>query len=216
VSPGQRSDIHRFRSLTGTANDRRSPAQAERGTASSSRRRSSAPSWKLAAATFSASWASRRVPGIGTTSRPWASSQASASWPRGHPEIVSDPPQRRDLAQVAVQVGALEARVAPPEVAARDADALLVDAAAAEGFAPRIPFETHSPASIRELVSAGLGVALLAESAAHAPGPAVRVYPLQPPVAHQPIGVIQVRGRPASAAARAWQRHLRQIYPGAG
>jgi LysR family transcriptional regulator, transcription activator of glutamate synthase operon len=93
---------------------------------------------------------------------------------------------------------------------------LLVDAAAAEGFVPRIPFETHSPASIRELVCAGLGVALLAESAARAPGPAVLVHPLQPPVAHQPIGVIQVRGRPASAAARAWQRHLHQIYPGAG
>ena len=94
--------------------------------------------------------------------------------------------------------------------------ALLVNAAAAEGFTPRIPFETHSPASIRELVCAGLGVGLLAESAAHAPGAAVQVHPLQPPVAHQPIGIIQVRGRPASAAARAWHRHLRQIYAGAG
>ena len=41
---------------------------------------------------------------------------------------------------------------------------ILADAAAAAGFEPRIPFETHSPASICELVAAGLGVALLAGS----------------------------------------------------
>jgi len=86
--------------------------------------------------------------------------------------------------------------------------ALLVAAAAAEGFTPRIPFETHSPGSIRELVSAGLGVALLAESAAVAGGPAVQVHSLDPPLAHPPIGVIQVRGRVPSPAARAWQQYL--------
>src|SRR3984957_1739884 len=32
---------------------------------------------------------------------------------------------------------------------------ILMDAAAAEGFVPRIPFETHSPASVCELVAAG-------------------------------------------------------------
>ena len=36
--------------------------------------------------------------------------------------------------------------------------ALLVAAAAAEGFTPRIPFETHSPGSIRELVSERVGI----------------------------------------------------------
>src|SRR5215469_3500076 len=86
--------------------------------------------------------------------------------------------------------------------------ALLVAAAAAEGFTPRIPFETHSPGSIRELVSAGLGVALLAESAAVAGGPAVQVHSLDPALAHPPIGVIQVRGRVPSPAARAWQQYL--------
>jgi LysR family transcriptional regulator, transcription activator of glutamate synthase operon len=90
--------------------------------------------------------------------------------------------------------------------------ALLVAAAAAEGFTPRIPFETHSPGSIRELVSAGLGVALLAESAAVAGGPAVQVHSLEPPLAHPPIGIIQVRGRVPSPAARAWQQYL--CYPG--
>src|SRR5215469_16692383 len=86
--------------------------------------------------------------------------------------------------------------------------ALLVAAAGAEGFAPRIPFETHSPGSIRELVSAGLGVALLAESAAYAAGPAVQVHSLDPPLAQPPIGVIQVRGRVPSPAARALQQYL--------
>jgi DNA-binding transcriptional LysR family regulator len=90
--------------------------------------------------------------------------------------------------------------------------ALLVAAAAAAGFTPRIPFETYSPGSIRELVSAGLGVALLAESAAYAAGPAVQVHPLEPALEHPPIGVIQVRGRTPSPAARAWQRHLHQSY----
>jgi DNA-binding transcriptional LysR family regulator len=90
--------------------------------------------------------------------------------------------------------------------------ALLVAAAAAAGFTPRIPFETYSPGSIRELVSAGLGVALLAESAAYAAGPAVQVHPLEPALEHPPIGVIQVRGRAPSPAARAWQRHLHASY----
>src|SRR5882672_10196800 len=55
---------------------------------------------------------------------------------------------------------------------------ILVDAAAAAGFEPRIPFETHSPASICELVAAGLGVALLAGSSARAAGQAIDVHPL--------------------------------------
>ena len=67
---------------------------------------------------------------------------------------------------------------------------------------------THSLGSIRELVSAGLGVALLAESAAYAAGPAVQVHSLDPPLAHPPIGVIQVRGRVPSPAARAWHQYL--------
>src|SRR5215831_10326826 len=70
----------------------------------------------------------------------------------------------------------LVAQRGPPLTAARDetfvclaADsrlhAILTGAAAAEGLVPRIEFETYGPASIRELVAAGLGVALLARSA---------------------------------------------------
>jgi DNA-binding transcriptional LysR family regulator len=85
---------------------------------------------------------------------------------------------------------------------------ILVAAAAAAGFEPRIPFETHSPASICELVAAGLGVALLAGSSARAAGQAIDVHPLQPALAHPPIGLVRRRGRSPGPAARAWAEHL--------
>ena len=91
---------------------------------------------------------------------------------------------------------------------------ILTEAAAAEGFAPRIEFETYSPASIRELVAAGLGVALLARSAAEGPGPAVGVCELARPPEHPPIGVIRSRARPLSPAARAFGDHLAQAAGG--
>jgi LysR family transcriptional regulator, transcription activator of glutamate synthase operon len=94
--------------------------------------------------------------------------------------------------------------------------AILLDAAAAAGFTPHIPFQTHSPASIRELVAAGLGVALLAGSAARGPGPEVAVHPLRPSLAHPPIGLIWARNRPLSPAARAWQQQLTQAAGPAG
>jgi DNA-binding transcriptional LysR family regulator len=92
--------------------------------------------------------------------------------------------------------------------------AILVDAAAAQGFVPRIPFETHSPASVCELVGAGLGVALLAGSSARR---AIEVHPLQPELAHPPIGLVRLRGRLPGPAARAWAEHLiRACGPGQG
>lgn len=93
--------------------------------------------------------------------------------------------------------------------------AILVAAAAAAGFTPRIQLETHSPASIRELVAAGLGVALMAESSARAIGPDVHLYRLQPAPPHPPIGLIRVSGRTPSPATRAFQQHLEQDYPAA-
>ena len=54
---------------------------------------------------------------------------------------------------------------------------ILAEAAAAAGFEPRIPFETHSPASICELVAAGLGVVLLAGSSAMGLGAGHRCLP---------------------------------------
>ena len=94
--------------------------------------------------------------------------------------------------------------------------AILTGAAAAEGFVPCIEFETYSPASIRELVAAGLGVALLARSAAEGPGPAVGVCELARPPEHPPIGVLRSRARPLSPAARAFGEHLAQAVGRAG
>ena len=79
---------------------------------------------------------------------------------------------------------------------------------AAAGFPPHIPFETHSAAAIRDLVSAGLGVALLARSAAVCPGPPITVCTPQPAIPHPPIAVIHRRDRPLSPAARACRRHV--------
>jgi LysR family transcriptional activator of glutamate synthase operon len=86
--------------------------------------------------------------------------------------------------------------------------AILDDAARAAGFEPAVRFETHGPDSIRELVAAGLGVALLARSAAERDGPPVAVRTLAPAPAHPPIGVIHHRDHRLSAAARACRRHL--------
>jgi DNA-binding transcriptional LysR family regulator len=86
--------------------------------------------------------------------------------------------------------------------------AILAGAAAAEGFVPRIEFETYGPASVRELVSAGLGVALLARSAAARPGPAIGICELARPPEHPAIGLIRSRARPLAPAPRAFAGHL--------
>ncbi len=89
---------------------------------------------------------------------------------------------------------------------------ILLAAAAAEGFTPRITFEAHSPANVRQLVAAGLGVALVAESTANAAGPAVRVHALTPAPPHPPIGTIRARGHTQSPALGAWQQQLGRNY----
>jgi DNA-binding transcriptional LysR family regulator len=86
--------------------------------------------------------------------------------------------------------------------------AILLEAAAGAGFTPRIPFETDSAAAVRDLVSAGLGVAILARSAATRPGPPLDVRTPRPAIPHPPIAVLHRRDRPPTAAARALRRHL--------
>jgi LysR family transcriptional activator of glutamate synthase operon len=88
--------------------------------------------------------------------------------------------------------------------------AILVAAAADQGFAPRIQFEAPSPISIREFVAAGLGVALLAESAALGGGPAIDVHRLRAAPPHSPIGTIRLRARADTPTVRAWQQHVEQ------
>lgn len=86
--------------------------------------------------------------------------------------------------------------------------ALLIEAAAAEGFVPRIDFETYSPASIRELVSTGLGVALVAGSAVRGPGPPVETHPLNAPLRHPAINMITLADRRLAPAPRAFHSYL--------
>jgi hypothetical protein len=91
---------------------------------------------------------------------------------------------------------------------------VFVDAAAHRaGFRLDVQFETHSPGSIRELVNAGLGVALVAQSVADAPGPPVGVHQPQPAEAHPPIALIRRRDRPLSAAARQLSDELNRAGP---
>ena len=78
---------------------------------------------------------------------------------------------------------------------------LLDEAALAQGGAVHVEFETHSPASIRELVAAGLGSALIAESAVLGPGPTVRVHDLDGLPTHPPICAVSAL-RPDAPAAR--------------
>jgi LysR family transcriptional regulator, transcription activator of glutamate synthase operon len=85
---------------------------------------------------------------------------------------------------------------------------LLAEAATAAGFEPRIDFQASSPGIIRELVAAGLGVALMAASTATGPGPAVAACELVAPPRHPPIAIIAPRG-PAAPATRAFVAHLR-------
>jgi DNA-binding transcriptional LysR family regulator len=89
--------------------------------------------------------------------------------------------------------------------------AILDAAAAAAGFAARVQFEAHSPASIRELVAAGLGVALLARSVAEGLGPPIDVRRLDPAPPHPPIGLIHHRDRRLTAAAQACRRYLIEL-----
>lgn len=82
--------------------------------------------------------------------------------------------------------------------------AILTEAALADGFVPRIELQTQSPASIRELVAAGLGVALLARSATQDPGPPIAVHRLKRAPKHPPIGLIHRRSPALTPAARAF------------
>ncbi len=86
--------------------------------------------------------------------------------------------------------------------------AILSAAAAREGFRPAVEFEAPSPARIRDFVAAGLGVGLLARSAALAPGAPVGVHELKHPPPHPPIGLVAPRKPALAAPAQACWDHL--------
>jgi transcriptional regulator, lysR family len=71
---------------------------------------------------------------------------------------------------------------------------LLEKAFTAINAKPRVEFETHSPSSIRELVAANLGCALIAQSVAEGPGPAVQIHDIRNLPKHPPISAIWKAG----------------------
>lgn len=79
--------------------------------------------------------------------------------------------------------------------------AILTSYAEERGIGLRVEFETHSPNSIRELVSAGMGVALVAQSSALEPGYPVQVHELDEAPPHPPIcAFLSERNQPSAAA----------------
>ena len=88
----------------------------------------------------------------------------------------------------------------PPDSGLR---AILDRATAAAGFSPRVPFESTNLQNIRELVSHGLGVAIVARSVASAPGPPVSYHAVHPTPIHRSVGLLHHRHRHLPPAAEA-------------
>lgn len=84
--------------------------------------------------------------------------------------------------------------------------ALLLQAASTAGIEPRIDFQADNPGSIRDLVAAGLGVALMAASTTTGPGAPVATCDLIRPPEHPPITVI-TPSKPTAPATRAFAAH---------
>lgn len=79
---------------------------------------------------------------------------------------------------------------------------LLQQAFEGTGVSPQVDFETHSPASIRDLVGAGLGSAVLAKSAATGPGAPIKVHRLADLPQHPPICVFSIHDRATEPTQR--------------
>jgi DNA-binding transcriptional LysR family regulator len=78
----------------------------------------------------------------------------------------------------------------------------LDQACAAAGFQPTVRYETTSVSQLRDLVSHGLGVALLARSTAESPGRPVSVHPVLPTPIERPVGLLRLRDRSLAPAAQ--------------
>lgn len=92
---------------------------------------------------------------------------------------------------------------------------LLVTAAAAAGFEPRIALESNESRRIRSLVSRGLGVAILPRSDADGLGAAVAVRDLVEPPLTRDVTLASRAERRASPAAEAFLALALDVYGGA-
>lgn len=85
---------------------------------------------------------------------------------------------------------------------------VLTTAARTVGFDPQLRFEAPTVDGVRDMVAAGLGVAVIAASAVERPGPPVDVHDVRPVPPHPPFGVLRRDDRPLSPAAAALYEHL--------
>jgi DNA-binding transcriptional LysR family regulator len=79
------------------------------------------------------------------------------------------------------------------------------------GFVPRMAFEGEDGETLRGLVGAGLGVALLAPSTHVSPG--VVELPVTEPRTARTVGLVWVADRPAGPAVRVFRDFLRRSGP---
>lgn len=85
--------------------------------------------------------------------------------------------------------------------------ALLDDACGRAGFVPRVQFEASNLGRVRELAAHGLGVALMARSAAEGPGDAVAVHAVTPEI-RRSVALIHRSDRTLGAAAKVLREFL--------
>lgn len=79
------------------------------------------------------------------------------------------------------------------------------DLCAVAGFAPRIAFEGEEADTVRGLVGAGLGVALLPAGGPESPVPDVVAVRISEPAASRTVGLAWMADRPATAPAAAFR-----------
>ncbi|QFY08799.1 LysR family transcriptional regulator [Nonomuraea phyllanthi] len=124
--------------------------------------------------------------------------------------VLSVPPSHRFAARARIRAGELageELVTLEPGYGLRQ---ITDDLCAAAGFEPRIAFEGQESETVRGLVAAGLGVAILPRSglptAPSGPASAVVEIPLSPPV-FRTIGVSWCAGARLTPAVRAFREH---------
>lgn len=91
--------------------------------------------------------------------------------------------------------------------------ARLEEACLAEGFVPRVRFESRS---LRAFVAEGLGVAVVPRSMAEGEGPAVVAVRLGPPPLVRTVAAFRIAGRHFSSAAAAFSSFVSEHLQGSG
>lgn len=81
---------------------------------------------------------------------------------------------------------------------------MVLEACRENGFQPRVACESGQPETVRTLVAAGLGVAILPELALGSSNPKTSTLRLRDPALRRELGWIQRQGQPPSLAAQAF------------